>query len=112
MLSINYLTFHQEVMLADMPVLLFCSEHLNPISDQVRPVVDKLEEVFGDRIKFTKLRIEDFPNLAERLNAKPGELILFGKGKELDRFMGLEPEFLMHEKINDAYDRMHMMNSP
>ena len=56
----------------------------------VGPVLEKLQEEYGNKIKIVKVDIDNYPTLAEQYGIQSiPNMVLFKAGKEIDRVIGL-----------------------
>lgn len=64
------------------------------------PVLDKLSEELGDKVKFTKVNTQDEPDLAGKFDVQAlPTVVLLKDGREVDRFMGLRDADFVKEFI-------------
>jgi thioredoxin 1 len=82
--------FEQEVIKSEKPVLVdFWAPWCGPCR-AIGPVVEELAETYKDRIKVTKLNIDDNPKTATVYGVMSiPTLILYKDGKALDKVVGL-----------------------
>ena len=63
------------------------------------PVIDEMAEKFP-KIKFAKLNIDENKEIAEKLGVMSIPcLIVFKKGKEVERLIGMQPAEVLEEKL-------------
>ena len=84
--------FQAEVLDSATPILVdFWATWCAPCK-AMSPAVDKLAEEFGDRIKVTKLNIDENQSTASSFGVMSiPTFIVFKGGKEVHRFMGAKP---------------------
>ncbi|MBM3310593.1 MAG: thioredoxin [Candidatus Aminicenantes bacterium] len=93
-------TFEIEVLKSDLPVLVdFWAPWCGPCR-MMAPILEAAAEKMAGRVKFAKLDTDEGNGLAHKLGimAIP-TLILFVKGAEKDRFVGLIPQAQLEAKL-------------
>ena len=66
------------------------------------PVFDEMAEKFSE-INFGKINIDDDPELAEKYSIMSIPcIVIFKDGKEAQRFIGVQSENILVEKLNTA----------
>ena len=85
--------FDQEVTKANTPVLVDLWAAWCGPCRMVAPVVEELAGTYQGKVKFGKLNVDDFPQLAAqyRIMNIP-TLLLFKAGQEVDRIVGVVPK--------------------
>jgi len=79
-------------------VVDFYSENCMPCL-MISPIIDELSEQIKE-VKFVKMNIDENRELAANLNISSIPcLIIFKKGKEVDRIIGAQPQEVIEEKI-------------
>jgi thioredoxin 1 len=90
--------FEQEVLKADMPVVVDLWAPWCGPCRALAPIVEELAVAYKNRVKFAKLNIDDSPSTAEKFGVRSiPTLMLFKDGKLLDTLIGLVPK----EKLED-----------
>ncbi len=65
------------------------------------PVMEKLEEQFGDRIKFVKMNVDGNQKIAQRYKVMSiPSLVLFRDGKAVEKVTGVYPEAKLAHYLN------------
>lgn len=65
------------------------------------PVMEKLEEQFGDRIKFVKMNVDGNQEIAQRYKVMNiPSLVLFRDGKAVEKVTGVYPEAKLAHYLN------------
>jgi thioredoxin 1 len=93
-------TFEADVLKSDLPVLVdFWAPWCGPCR-MMSPILDAAAEKMAGRVKFAKLNTDENGGLAQNLGimAIP-TLILFVKGAEKDRYVGLVPQPQLEAKL-------------
>jgi thioredoxin 1 len=102
-------TFKSDVLTSKTPVLVdFYADWCGPCK-MLGPVLDDLshDTDFKDKLKFTKLSTEIYPELAEENNVQGIPCIIFFKnGKEVNRIVGFAPKPVMKAKINSVLESL------
>lgn len=90
MVDFSELTFETDVLGAEFPVLLdFWAENCQPCK-AIGPVIDSLASDYAGRVVVGKLNVESNPRLSAQFGISSiPTVILFNKGKIIQRFVGL-----------------------
>ncbi|HEX6253672.1 MAG TPA: thioredoxin [Nitrososphaera sp.] len=82
-----------EVLKADVPVLVdFWAEWCGPCR-MVGPAVEQVAKIMADKVKVTKLNVDENQEIAMRYNVQSiPSLLLFKGGKEIARTIGAAPK--------------------
>ena len=92
--------FEKEVKESTLPVLVdFWAEWCTPCR-LIGPMVEKLSEEYGDKLKVGRLNVDEAPNTSSifRIEAIP-TLLIFKDGKVIDKIIGLTPYEVLESKI-------------
>jgi thioredoxin 1 len=86
-------TWQQEVLSSAQPVLVdFWAPWCGPCK-MLSPVVEKVAQATGDRVKFLKLNTDEHPQIGGQYHVSGIPcLILFKGGQAVDRIIGFVPE--------------------
>jgi thioredoxin len=77
---------------SDQPVLVDFWAEWCPPCHRLAPVFEKLAARYGDEIRFAKVNIDEFAQLANQLGIRSiPTLVLFREGKEVERLVGVRP---------------------
>ena len=64
------------------------------------PIIDKVAVQLTGKVKVGKCNVDEEPGLASRFGVRSiPTLVIFHNGKEIERFIGLQPEHTLIEKI-------------
>ena len=71
------------------------------------PVFEEVSRDYTGKLKFVKISTEDYPNVASQ-NSVSGIpcLIIFNKGKEVDRIVGFAPQPVLKQKIDAVLEKV------
>lgn len=99
-LIVNDSNFSSEVLEADGPVLVdFWADWCGPCK-VVAPILDKLAGEFQDRLKITKLNVDENRQTAGKYGIMSiPTLIIFQNGQIKDQIMGALPEPKLRQRI-------------
>src|SRR6056297_3571303 len=98
--KLNSQNFKEEVLENDKPVFVdFWAPWCGPCK-MIAPIVDKLEENYGDQMKFAKLNVQDNQETAGEYGVRGiPTLAIFKDGEIVKKFVGLKPYELFEEEI-------------
>lgn len=101
MLDLTKDTFEKEVLKNRLPVLVdFWAPWCGPCRI-VGPALDKLSMEYTNKLKFTKLNVDESQEIAVQFDVRGIPcMIVFGNGHELDRIIGAYPETELRKKID------------
>ena len=101
-------SFEKDVLGADKPVLVdFWAEWCAPCR-MLAPTVGAVAEHYGESASVVKLNVDDNPSTAQRYGIKGiPTLILFNKGSEASRIVGMTSK----EKISSMIDNALSVNA-
>ncbi len=94
--------FEQEVLQADLPVLVdFWAEWCGPCRS-LAPTIEELAQEYAGRAKVCKLNVDQNPAIAEKYGIRGiPTLILFSSGQVGEQIVGVQPK----EKIKAMIDK-------
>ena len=95
--------FEQEVLEAEMPVLVdFWAEWCAPCK-MVAPVLDDLAEEYDGKIKFTKVDVDTNPETAMKYGIRSiPTLLVFKGGSPVDQVVGAVPKAVIKKRLDSA----------
>ncbi len=98
--TVSDVTFKSEVLASDIPVLVdFWAPWCGPCK-MVTPILQRIHEKAGDRVKIVKLNVDENPITAGKfsITAIP-TVMLFKNGALEKQFVGVQPESVYLEAI-------------
>ena len=100
-LEITDSNFNEEVLNADLPVLVdFCAEWCGPCK-MVSPIVEELSEEYTGKIKVTKLDVDSNPQTAASFGIRGiPTLLMFKDGAAVDQIVGAVPKTTLKERLD------------
>lgn len=99
--------FEEEVLKSKLPVIVdFWASWCGPCR-MMAPVFEQMSKEYEGKLKFAKVSTEEFPEIAEE-NQVSGIpcLIIFHRGKEVDRIVGFSPKDELKESINEIMEKI------
>lgn len=92
---------------SEQPVLVdFYADWCGPCR-ALAPEIKELAELFDGSIKFAKLNVDNNPEIAERYGVEGiPTLIIFKRGQEIDRVVGLIPKNRLTEYLNTVASKV------
>jgi len=107
MIDLTSTTFENEVLKNKLPVLVdFWAPWCGPCRI-VSPALEKLSSEYINKMKFTKLNVDDSQEIAAQFDVRGIPcMIIFNKGHELDRIIGAYPEAELRKKIDAALTKI------
>ncbi len=99
-ITVNDANFEQEVLQADLPVLVdFWAPWCGPCK-VLAPTIAELAGEYAGRLKVCKVNIDDSPSSAVRFGIRSiPTLVIFKAGREAGREIGALPKAALEEKI-------------
>ncbi|WP_022836309.1 thioredoxin [Salisaeta longa] len=93
--------FEDEVLNADVPVLVdFWATWCGPCR-MIAPVIDELADDYAGRVKIGKLDVDDNPRMAQEYGVRSIPTLLFFKGGDVaDQMMGAAPKGQLAKKLD------------
>jgi len=103
LLHVNDKNFAEEVLNADLPVLVnFWATWCGPCRS-ISPIIEDLAKEFMGRLKVTKLNVDENPAIPSQYGVRGiPTLILFKGGKVLDQILGTVPKTRLVAMIEKA----------
>lgn len=97
---ITDITFDQEVLTSDIPVLAdFWAPWCGPCR-MVAPVVDELSQEFDGQVKVVKINTDENPTIASQYGIRSiPTLIVFKDGQPVDRVVGALPKSTLADTL-------------
>ena len=98
--------WESEVLRSDRPVFVdFWAEWCGPCR-MVGPVVEQIAETHSDKIKVVKLNVDENQDIAMKYGIQSiPSLMVFNKGKEVNRTVGAAPKDTYLKFINDSLSK-------
>jgi len=97
---LNDQNFEKEIQESKIPVLVdFWAEWCTPCQ-LIGPMVERIAEQYGDKIKVGRLNVDESPNTSSvfGIEAIP-TLLVFNEGKLVDKIVGLVPYQILESKL-------------
>ncbi len=103
LLHVNDKNFADEVLKADLPVLVdFWATWCGPCRS-IGPIIEELAKEFAGRVKVTKLNVDESPATPSQYGVRGiPTIILFKSGKILDQIVGAVPKARLITMIEKA----------
>ncbi len=100
LLEVNTASFDDEVLSSDGLVLVdFWAPWCGPCRMQT-PILEQIVEADDLDVKIVKINTDEDPAIAQKFGISSiPTLVLFDKGKEVERFVGVQPEAVLREKL-------------
>ncbi len=99
--AVSDTSFEQEVLQSDKPVLVdFWAEWCGPCR-LIGPIVDELATEYEGRAKFTKVNVDDNPDISMKFNIRSiPTLLIFKGGEVVDQVIGAVPKSQLTRKLD------------
>ena len=100
-LEITDSNFNEEVLNADLPVLVdFWAEWCGPCK-MVSPIVEELSDEYDGKLKVTKLDVDSNPQTAASFGIRGiPTLLMFKDGAAVDQIVGAVPKTTLKERLD------------
>ena len=99
--KINSEQFEQEAKAAEIAVVDFSATWCGPCK-MLAPVLEKVSEVFGDRVTFFNVDVDEAPELAAAYKVQSVPcLVLMKKGEFVDQTVGFAPEAVIADWVEE-----------
>ena len=104
--KVNSLTFEEEVVKSDIPVIAdFWASWCAPCR-MMAPAFEELSKEYAGKLKFIKINTETEQQLSMMYNITGIPcLVVMQNGREIDRIVGFMPKELLKEKIDNILKR-------
>ena len=104
--QVNSSNWESEVLKSEKPVFVdFWAEWCGPCR-MVGPVVEQIAQTQSDKIKVVKLNVDENQDIAMKYGVQSiPSLMIFNKGKELNRIVGAAPKDTYVKFINDSLSK-------
>ena len=101
--SLTKESFAKEVLQSSTPVVVdFWAEWCGPCK-MLAPILNELAEEYGNRLKFTKVNIDEHQELATQYGIQSiPTLLLFRRGEVTDQMVGLRSKRELKMKLDQA----------
>jgi thioredoxin 1 len=98
--EVNEQNFDQEVLKADVPVLVdFWAPWCGPCR-MVAPIVDELSREHSGKLKVVKINTDEAPGVAGRYNIMSiPTLMIFKDGERVDQIIGAQPKQAIAQRL-------------
>lgn len=102
-ITIDDSTFYQTVIKSEVPVLVdFWATWCRPCA-MIAPLLDELAKEYGDKIKFTRLDVDQNPNTAAQYHIMSiPTLIIFKNGEPATHIVGFRPKSELKKSLDTA----------
>ena len=106
-IHLNEENFRKEVIESEKPVIVdFWAEWCMPCR-MLTPIFEELSKEYGNRMKFAKLNVDEVPEIAQAFGIQGiPTLLIFHKGKVIERIVGLLPKERLGEIIENILSRI------
>ena len=96
-------TFQQEVIDADIPVLVdFWADWCAPCK-MIAPIVEELAHELDGKVKFTKLDVDDNPKTATSFGIRGiPTMLIFKSGQPVDQVVGAVSKSVLRGRLDEA----------
>ncbi len=101
LIELNEENFHEEINNLETPILVdFWAPWCGPCQ-QLTPILRSLSDQFGKKLVFSELNVQDNQKIAQEFGIRGIPcLVVFSKGKEVERIVGFSDEATLRSKLD------------
>ena len=107
-INVSDTTFESEVISAQQPVLVdFWAEWCGPCK-MVAPIVEELSDEYKDQVKFTKVDVDENPEMAQKYGVRGiPTLLIFNGGAPVDKLVGALPKKAIKDRLESVLNSIN-----
>ena len=96
-------TFQKDVLASPLPVIVdFWAAWCGPCR-MLAPVFEELSKEYAGKLTFAKISVDDHPTIAQEYDVSGIPcMVIFSRGKEIERIVGFQQKVQLQEKIDKA----------
>ena len=98
--EVNDQSFENEIIKSSMPVVVDLWAPWCGPCHMIAPVTEKLSDEYADRVKFSKLNVDENHETSQRYGVMSIPMLIFFKdGQQVDSVLGAVPESTLQPKV-------------
>ena len=106
--ALTSINFQEEVLESEQPVLVEFYTEWSGRHHIIRPGLQEIDEIYGSHVKFCKINIDKYKQMASEYGVQTvPTILLFKNGQLVDHIIGIAPKIVVAQKLRDLLKLEH-----